>query len=436
MMTRTRNCFDVSSRRMTSLQASAFVMFWSLFAGQDAHAQDSYLLAGAKVFTGGGEFQEGLMILIKNGKIAKVGPDLQDANAVRLDLAGRYITPGLVDANTSLGLPKAHVNEEYTETTPHIRILDAVDPDAYAFKRALENGVTTVYVSPGGRNVFGGLGVIMKTHGKDLESRIVKRDSGLRMTLGTMPSSGNRGFRGFGGLRPNVFMRRPSSRMGVIWEIRRKFYEAEDARVSGLRATDEISAATQVLIDALDKKITVRTMARTDQDIRTALRLAKEFGIKITLDECTEAYQSLDYIVAAKIPVIAGPPSLTSAGDGAKPHLDTLKLLSDAGVPVAIQTGQDLGALPLVQEAGFAVKYGMTRDKALLAVSLVPAEILGISDRVGSIEQDKDADIVVWSRHPLSPVSRTELVFVSGRIAFDRSERTSNDAKKGAGKKL
>ncbi len=389
----------------------------TLGLGASLGAQDRLLLKGAKVFTGKGPFQEGLQILVVDGKIQKVGKDLSAENSTVVDVSGKWITPGLVDANTSLGLATTHTNEQSNETTPHIPILDAIDPRAANFKRALGMGVTSAYVSPGGMNVFGGLGVVLKTAGPQLSERIILDKTGLRMTLGAMASSGNRSFRG--GNPDSMFYRRPTSRMGVIWEIRSQFYKADAKRASGQGFDPEKDPATRTLIAALDGKLTVRTTARTDQDIRTALRLAEEFGIRIAIDEGTEAYNSLDQIAAAGVPVIASPPSVSQHPDRAERHLDTIKLLADAGVVVAIQTGQGLGALPLIREASFAVRYGLPRERALEAVTSVPAEILGVSDRVGSLKEGLDADIVVWDLNPLSVFSRPESVYVGGKLLHD-----------------
>ncbi|MFQ5504511.1 MAG: amidohydrolase family protein [Planctomycetota bacterium] len=372
------------------------------------------LLKGGRVFTGSGSFQEGLEILIEEGKLKKVGKSLAaPENAEVRDLEGLHVTPGLIDGNTSLGLPSPQENEQSSEITPHMRVLDSIDPESRGFEHALRDGVTTVYVSPGGYNVFGGLGIVIKTAGPSLEDRVIREDADLRMTLGRMPGMGNRAPRY--GTPTSIYYRRPTNRMGTIWEIRKAFYDADKARGSK-KGVAEPGAATQVLIDALDHKLKVRTTARQDQDIRTALRLAEEFGIDVVIDECTEAYYALDYIAAAKVPVIAAPPSVhIGRYDGEVPHPDTLKLLSEAGVQVAIQTGQGLGALPLVREAGFAVRGGMQRDKALESITSVPALILGVEDRVGSIAEGKDADLVVWSRHPLSPSSRAVAVYIDGQ---------------------
>ncbi|MAE75455.1 MAG: amidohydrolase [Planctomycetes bacterium] len=388
--------------------ALALLLLSSALAAQG----DTLVLRGARVFTGQGDFQKGLVVIVKDGKIAAIGRDIPvPQGAKEVDCKDKWITPGFVDAMTALGLTSMNENEESNEVTPQVRAINAIDPEAQNFKRAVAGGVTTAYIMPGQMNVFGGLGVVYKTAGK---SRVVREDAGVRMTLGQMPGSGNRSFRGFGGSPTSIYYRRPNNRMGTIWEVRRAFYDAMDVRETNLGPQLEPTAAQRVLISALDRKMKVRTTARHGQDIRTALRLAEEFGIAVILDDATEAYKTLDYVVAAGVPVVAGPPSVQAGFDGSTPHLDTLALLARAGVEVAISTAQRPDALPLVREAGFAVRGGMDRAAALAAVTSVPAKILGVDARVGSLDKGKDADIVLWSRHPLSPYSRAVRVWVDG----------------------
>ena len=409
----------MSSRR--SLPTSALALSALLctvgFASPRLRAQDRsaqtgkpLVFQGAKIFDGH-KVLEGATLVVVDGKVQALGKGLSlPDNAVTIDCKGRWITPGLIDANCAIGLPSSNENEQSNEITPHLRIVDLYDVEAKSVERARQGGVTTAYLTPGGLNVFGGLGAIVKTAGSE---PILDAESGLRMTLGNMPGQGNRPFRSFG--KPEgLFFRRPQNRMGVIWEVRKAFYDAMEARETSVGPTKKLSASTQTLIRALDKKLVVRTTARADQDIRTAIRLAKEFGIQITLDEAIEAYACLDYIVASGFPVIATAPSLRSAPDNATPHLDTIALLAKAGVPLAIQSGQNSAALPLIREAAFAVRGGLSRQAALAAVTSLPAKILGIEDRVGSLAPGKDADLVIWSDHPLRLGTRAETVYIAG----------------------
>lgn len=396
----------------TWIHAGVAIAAFGLSTSVSAQENDEtpVLLKGATVFDGQ-KVLEGTSVLLAGGKIEAIGKDLTaPAGARTLDCSGRWITPGLVDANTALGLPNAQENEQSDEITPHLRIVDLYDVEARDVVRARQNGVTTAYITPGELNVFGGLGAVVKTGGPE---PIVLEESGIRMTLGNMPGQGNKPFRTFG--KPDeMYFRRPQNRMGVIWEVRKAFYDALDARETDIGPTQQMSAATKTLIRALDKELVVRTVARGDQDIRTAIRLAQEFGISLVLDEATEAYACLDYVVAAGFPVVATAPSLRNVPDNATPHFDTVALIAKAGVPVAIQTGTSPVSLPLIREAAFAVRGGLDRNAALASVTSVPAKILGIDDRVGSLSAGKDGDVVVWNRHPLSLGSRAENVFIAG----------------------
>lgn len=404
-----KTSLDSHSVAFAALLAStiAFAAAPALSAQQGDKA---VVLKNATVFDGSKVLADSDVVLV-GGKIAGVGKSLKaPENARVIDCKGRWITPGLVDANTALGLPARNENEQSNEITPHLRIVDLYDVRAKNVERARKNGVTTAYVTPGELNVFGGLGAIVKTGGSDV---IVKDESGLRMSLGNTPASGNRPFRTFG--KPvGMFYRRPQNRMGVIWAIRKAFYDANDARETNIGPAKQMTASTKTLLRALDKELTVRTVARADQDIRTAIRLAEEFGIKIVIDGATEAYACLDYVVAAGFPVIASAPSIRSHSGGETAHFDTIALLAKAGVQVAIQSGTNPQAMQLIREAAFAVRGGLDRTSALAAITSVPAKILGIDDRVGSIATGKDADIVLWNRHPLSLSSRADKVFIAG----------------------
>ena len=175
-------------------------------------AQDKAVaIRGAQVFTGKGAFQKNVTIVMSGGKIQAIGQGIAiPEGAETIDASGRWITPGLDDANTSLGLPSPHENEQSSEVTPHIPVRHAINPDAPDMKRALRAGVTTAYIAPGGLNVFGGIGCVYKTAGK---SRMLKDESGTRMTLGNMPGQGNMPFRTFG-TPASMYFRRPEQPHG------------------------------------------------------------------------------------------------------------------------------------------------------------------------------------------------------------------------------
>jgi imidazolonepropionase-like amidohydrolase len=382
-------------------------------------AQDRVtVLTGAKVYPVARPPLVPGVVVLSGGKIQMVGdagttiPD----GAVVVDCTGMVITPGLIDAATTLGVESRDANEQASEVTPQMRILDAVDPADKAFWHARRAGVTTVQVSPGNRNPIGGLGVVLKTGGDTPADMLLRDDSCLRIAMGDEPSSGNRSPRR--GSTDTLYVRRPTTRMGVVWTVRKAFYDALDYRAAktagGAEAPLE-DAGREVLLRAIDRKLQVRTTARAEQDIRTALRLAEEFGYETVIEEGTEAYQLVDLLKAAKVSVVFGAPSVGHDVDGAVPRWHTLAVLAAAQVPFAIATGSRVGTDGLVRETMFAVRNGLPPDAALAAVTRDAARILGVEDRVGTLEAGKDADLVVWTREPFDPAATVRTTYLNGR---------------------
>jgi imidazolonepropionase-like amidohydrolase len=179
------------------------------------------------------------------------------------------------------------------------------------------------------------------------------------------------------------------------------------------------SAGIEVLTRVLQGQLTAYTTARSEQDIRTALRLAGEFGYRTVIDEAQDAYLVADELAAAKVTVLLGAPSATQvagsgAGDGADPRFATVRTLAQKGVPFVVTTGTNQAALELVREAMFAVRSGLSPAQALDAVTVLPARLLGIDQRTGSLTAGKDADFVVWSHDPFDPAATAESVHIDG----------------------
>jgi imidazolonepropionase-like amidohydrolase len=203
--------------------------------------------------------------------------------------------------------------------------------------------------------------------------------------------------------------------------VRRSFYDAKEYLARSI--DDPKHTVTdrdlEVLARVLQGKLSAVTTARSEQDLRTALRLAEEFGYTPILDEAQDAYLVADDLHKARVAVMVGAPSAervagTAANDGAEPRCATLGKLRDAGVPFAITTGTNMAALDLVREATFARRYGLSQQEALAAVTAQPARMLGIADRTGTLQPGKDADFVVWSGDPFDPASHPLTVVVDG----------------------
>lgn len=394
------------------------ISFVTAFALGPALAQDVTVYRGARILPGGKAPIEDGVLVVAGGKIQAVGgastpvPD----GAVVVDCTGMTITPGLIDASFQTGARVEDLNEQSEEVTPHMRALDTLDPEDPAFVQAREAGVTAVHVMPGTRNVISGLGCAVKTAGDGPSDMVLARDVSLRLVMGSEPSLRNRAIRG--GRVDSIYYRRPTTRMGVVWEARQAFYEAKEDQTlnDGDGGSDP---GIEVLKRVLEGKLTAYTTARSEQDIRTALRLAEEFGYETVIDDAQDAHYVVDELSEAKVTVLLGAPSAesvtgTAARDGADPRGATAPLLARKQVPFVITTGTNPAALELVREAMFAARNGIPPQLALDAVTILPARLLGIDDRVGSLAPGKDADFVVWSADPLNPAATAVSVHIDG----------------------
>ncbi|MBL8723812.1 MAG: amidohydrolase family protein [Planctomycetes bacterium] len=375
---------------------------------------------GARILPGGGPAIEAGVLVVAGKTIQAVGgsntPIPEGATVV--DCTGKTITPGLIDAAFRGGGNANDQNEQSQEVTPHLRVLDSLDPEHPSFARARAAGVTTVHLMPGTRNVIGGLGCVVKTAGSDPAAMVLDAEASLRLVMGSEPSQGNRAIRG--GSVDSIYYRRPTTRMGVVWAARKSFYDAKQALEQSLgQAPPGTDPGRDVLVRALQGKLTVFTTARSDQDIRTALRLAEEFGYRTVVDEAQDAHFVVDALAAAKVTVLLGAPSATTiagsgGSDGAEPRYATVGLLAARGVPFVVTTGTNLAALDLPREAMFAVRCGLSASQALDAITILPARLLGQDRRIGSLAQGKDADFVVWSHDPFDPAAVAESVHIDG----------------------
>jgi len=409
---------------MTSLLRRGLLLSGSmtLLLAASTAQQEVTAYTNARVLPGGKPAINNATLVVSGGKILAVGGEgvkVPDGAKV-VDCKGATITPGLIDASFQSGNSTQDLNEQSEEVTPALRILDNIDPEDPLFKRARNNGVTAVHVMPGTRNVIGGLGCVIKTQGDDPKSMVIKEDASLRIVMGAEPSMSNRAIRG--GRVNSIYYRRPTSRMGVIWEVRRAFYDAKEAltKTQGAPGDAPPSPGTQVLTQVLQGKLTVVTTARSEQDLRTALRIAAEFGYETVIDEAQDAYMVADELADKKAVVMLGAPSAdavsgTGRSDGAAPRSGTVAVLAKKGVRFVITTGTNRAALPLVREAMFAVRNGLGPQAALDAITIEPAKLLGLADRIGSLAPGKDADFVIWSHDPLDPAAVAVSVHINGK---------------------
>ncbi len=384
---------------------------------QDDPKKDLIAFKFGRIFTATGPELAPGTILVEHGKIKKIGGDFAVPTGARIvDLSSYTAMPGMIDASSGAGVT-GDANEEAVEITPAFRILDSIDPRDKLFQQVVQLGVTSLHIEPGNRNVIGGLSSVLKPTGRNVREMLVREDVMLKAAMGREPTARNSPPRG---AQASFFSRRPTTRMGVVWEFRKAFLDARTVREEKRSAVDE---GKEILLKAMEKKIPVRMAATRSYDIESALRLADEFGLSLQLEEAEEAYRYVDELVARKVPVALRPWYRTAdlyMPEGGEVRLDTFSLLTKAGLSVSLLPWGWDGRENLLAMASFAVKYGASREEALRAVTINPAAMLGVSDRVGSLEEGKDADFVVLTGDPLDVKSRIDWVFIEGRRVFGK----------------
>ncbi len=369
-----------------------------------------------QIFTANGAAIEGGFISVVDGKIAAIGPipsrDRDKEGVLRV----AAITPGLIDLSPNIDLSQNSV-EQSDEITPHLRVADALDPYSLSFDRALRSGVTTVLCSPPDENVIGGLSVVVKTGGPgSIAKRTVKADAVLRGSFGSQPS--RRNSPAFGRSR-DFYNRRPTTRMGVEWEWRKAFYDAVVAR----QDAEQSFPGVEQLHAVLDGKLPLMVQAGPTQDVRTAIFLKEEFAIpNLILDQASEAWKEPDLLVRSGAAVVL--PPFTWNGrvgfDRGFHAWNTALLLEESGVVFAF-SGRDATDRDerLSVQPGYAMRGGLSFESALRAVTITPARMLGIENRVGSLEVGKDADLVLWSGRPFDFTSDVVGVMLDGDLVVD-----------------
>lgn len=392
-----------------------FLLLVSAFVAP-GRAEVTAIKAGRILTISGEPITDGV-ILIEDGKIVDIGTGIEiPEDAAVIDVGKSVVMPGLVDASAVQPI-RGDLNEQSSEITPTLRMSDALDPQSKILKLVVQTGVTTLFVSPGRQNVIGGLGVVVKPAGKIPQQMIVKDEAALRIVMDLDSTQGNRIPR----REPatNFYYRRPGTRMAIIWMLRKSFFDARQQADSG--QTEDPNLA--ILSAALKDEIPIHVNARRAIVIRAALKVADEYGLKLILQECTEGYKVAGQLAERKIPVVLGPfyyypGNMGQYREGRKVNWNNAGILAEAGVKVALSSGGQTGSIDILTAATFAVRHGMDRDEALKAITITPAEILGVADRVGSLEKGKDADIVVLSGDPLNVTTRVEKVILNGKTVF------------------
>ncbi|MCD6450806.1 MAG: amidohydrolase family protein [Acidobacteria bacterium] len=411
--------------RVKELKIIAAILFlFSLIAYPSERAT---VIIGGKVITVTKGIIEKGKIVIRDGKIVAVGKNVKiPKGAMRIDARGKVILPGLIEADTTLGLGGMRggdANEATKPNTAELSVLDAINPFDKNIERALAGGITTALINPGRINVIGGQGAVVKLSGRTVSEMVLLAPAGVKFSLGEGPKFyyGKKG-------------RLPSTRMGAAYIVRKALLDARDylkewedyqeAKKEGKDAKEpRKNLSLEPLAKLLKGELTAYIECYRADDIMTALRLIDEFKIKkAVLVGVSDGYLVADEIAKRKVPVIITPA-------GVEPHrmeterinIKNAAILHKAGVKVILHASYSMGVgavreLPLL--SAFAIKGGLPREEALKGITIYPAEVLGVSDRIGSIEPEKDADLVIFSGDPFFYRSRVEKVLINGKIVY------------------
>lgn len=352
-------------------------------------------------------------ILIKDGKIADIGKDIEiPEEAERVDVRDKTLMPGLIEAHCHTGIHEEgegwegrDMNERYDPITPHLRAIDGIYPEDIGLKEAVKAGITTVNITPGSANPIGGEMVALKTAGSNIVDELVlKEPTGMKMAFGENPK--------------RVYKEQdktPSTRMGTAGILRETFYETQNYMEKDDDDEKE-DFKLEALKPVLEKDLKARIHAHRADDMITAVRLAEEFDFDIVIEHATEGHQIANYLAEKDIPAVVGPClSAKTKRETSDRTFETPGVLADKGVKLALMT--DSPVIPtkyLDLMAAYSVREGMDEEAALKAITINAAEICGIDHRVGSLEEGKDADIVVIDGDPLEIKSRIEKVFIQG----------------------
>ncbi len=388
------------------------------------------LIKNGKIITGTGtDFEQG-SILIEGGKIAAVGEKIEAPEGARvIDAKGSWVMPGLVDAHCHLGLVEyglgfsgMDVNEKTDPVTPQLRGIDGINPLDPSFRDAVEGGVTTVASGPGSTNTIGGQFCVIKTHGDSIDEMIVKEPLAMKCAFGEniKRTYGDKG-------------KNPMTRMGNASVLRETLVKTCEYEAKIRYAGDDplqrpsMDFKLEAMLPVIRREIPLKVHAHRADDILTAIRIAKEFDVKLTLEHCTEGHLIARHIAKAGVPAITGP----SFGFQGKLELknksfSTPAVLHEAGVLVAIMTDHPVTPIQrLNMMAGMAMKAGLPFEAAIQSITINAAKILEIDDRVGSLEVGKDADVVIWSGNPLEMASEPLVTMIDGEVIYTKGTEDS-----------
>ena len=386
-----------------------------------------YIVGGKIITMAGKEYEEGVLRIL-NGKIAAVGdkqsvPVKPSKKERVIQLDGAWVMPGIIEAHCHMGITEEKkgmegddCNETVNPVTPYLRAVDAINTMDAAFGDAVRAGITTAMIGPGSSNVVGGQFALLKTHGRRVDDLIVKAPAAMKVAFGENPKVNYSG-QGMS----------PSTRMATAAMLRREIFEAKAYLARKERAERncedfEEDFTKECWIPVLRGEIPLKAHVHRVDDIFTAIRIAKEFGLSMTLDHCSEGHLIAEELAKEGYPAIVGPDFASrSKIEVQNMAFKTAGVLSKAGVLTAITTDHPVSliqSLPIC--AGMAVKAGLPMEEGLKAITINPATICGVADRLGSLEVGKDGDVAVFDGNPMEVFTETLYTIIDGEVVYEK----------------
>ncbi|MGN0401269.1 MAG: amidohydrolase [Acetatifactor sp.] len=385
-----------------------------------------YLIGGTLKTMAGGNIEDGCIHIV-NGKIAEIGKrdevKIHPASHERvIEVPHGLIMPGIIEAHCHMGITEEKkgmegddCNEAVNPITPYLRAIDAVNTMDAAFDDAVRAGITSAMIGPGSSNVVGGQFVFLKTKGRRVDDLIVKAPAAMKVAFGENPKVNYSGQN-----------KSPSTRMAIAGMLRQELQRAaayaHRKREAGEKGESfEEDFSLECWLPVLNGEIPIKAHVHRVDDIFTAIRIAKEFQLRMTLDHCSEGHLIAEELAAEGFPAIVGPDLASrSKIEVQNMAFKTVGILNHAGVLTAITTDHPvslIASLPLC--AGLAVKAGLPLEEGYRAITINAAKICGVEDRVGSLEVGKDADIAVFSGNPMEVFTKTLYTIIDGRIVYE-----------------
>ena len=394
------------------------------------------LIKNGKILTMAGNTYDPGCLLIQDGKIAGIESEIdigQNDMPEVIDAAGCWVMPGLIDAHCHIGITEEKkgfegddCNEMKDPMTPHIRGLDAINPMDSAFHNAISAGITSMMIGPGSANVVGGQFAFIKADGRSVDDMAVLQPAAMKAGFGENPKSN---YSELGVV--------PTTRMTMAAMLREELFNAKIYRTNKEKAEKngegfDADFRMECWLPVLRKEIPIKAHVHRADDILTAIRIAREFDLNMTLDHCTEGHLIAKEIRASGFPAIIGP-TLASRNKIEIQNMDfkTPGILHKNGVKVAICTDHPVSRiqyLPLC--AGLAAKEGLGIEEGLRAITINPAEICNVADRVGSLEVGKDADIAIFNGNPMDIFTVALFTIINGEVIYRAEEHSAGNDKR------